>query len=116
MTKYNKHLSEPWFTLVKLGLKTCEGRLNKGSFSNMKQGDIIEFENSDFSFKRVCKREIKTITYHNTFNDYLKKETLKKCLPGIDRINDGLNIYYKYFTKEDEKKYGVIALSLIKSN
>ena len=27
---YKKHLSEPWFTLLKLGLKTVEARLNKG--------------------------------------------------------------------------------------
>ena len=41
--KYNKHLSEPWFSLIKLGLKTCEGRLNKGEFSKMKVNDTIEF-------------------------------------------------------------------------
>ena len=41
--KYTKHLSEPWFTLIKLGIKTCEGRLNKGDFSKMKINDTIEF-------------------------------------------------------------------------
>ena len=38
--KYSKHLSEPWFSLIKLNIKTCEGRLNKGDFSNMKENDI----------------------------------------------------------------------------
>ena len=41
--KYEKHLSEPWFSLVKLKIKTVEGRLNKGIFVNLKVGDIIEF-------------------------------------------------------------------------
>jgi ASC-1-like (ASCH) protein len=48
MTEYTKNLSEPWFSLIKIGLKTCEGRLNKGDFSLMKKGDYIIFENNDF--------------------------------------------------------------------
>ena len=37
-----EHLSEPWFTLISLGLKTCEGRLHKHRFKNYKIGDIIK--------------------------------------------------------------------------
>jgi ASC-1-like (ASCH) protein len=44
MTTYTKHLSEPWFSLIKIGSKKCEGRLNKGDFSKMKKGDYILFE------------------------------------------------------------------------
>ena len=36
-----EHLSEPWFTLISLGLKTCEGRLHKHRFKDYKIGDII---------------------------------------------------------------------------
>jgi ASC-1-like (ASCH) protein len=39
----SEHLSEPLFTLIRLGLKTVEGRLNKGSFQEMKVYDIIEW-------------------------------------------------------------------------
>jgi hypothetical protein len=42
MAKYNEHLSEPWFTLISLGLKTVEGRKNKGKFKEMQVGDIVE--------------------------------------------------------------------------
>ena len=41
MTEYTKHLSEPWFSLIKLRKKRVEGRLNKGDFSLMKKGDLI---------------------------------------------------------------------------
>ena len=34
---YEKNLSEPWFSLIKLGLKTVEGRLNKGDFKELKK-------------------------------------------------------------------------------
>ena len=47
MTTYYKNVSEPWFSLLKLKIKSVEGRLNKGEFSKMKIGDIIEFSNEE---------------------------------------------------------------------
>lgn len=47
--KYIEHVSEPWFSLILLGIKKVEGRLNKGRFGEMKEGDIIEWYNDDFN-------------------------------------------------------------------
>jgi len=118
MTYYKKHLSEPWFSLVNLELKNCEGRLNKGDFSNMKKGDYITFENNDFDFTRKCVVKITSIHHYNTFQEYLISEKLNKCLPGITNIEDGKKIYYKYFTQNDENLYKIIAIRIkkIKSN
>ena len=57
------------------------------------------------------------INQYNSFKKYLIGETLKKCIPGIETIEQGINIYYKYYTKEDENKYKIVAicLKLIKS-
>jgi len=109
---YTKHLSEPWFSLIKLGIKKCEGRLNKGDFAEMKKGDVILFENNDFGFPRSFQCKIKHIRDYKSFEKYLESETLKKCLPGIDRIEDGVNIYYKYYKKEDEEKYKIKAIRI----
>ena len=109
---YKKNVSEPWFSLIKLGLKKCEGRLNKGNFSKMKKGDKITFINNEFGFQRNFLIKITSIHNYDTFNDYLKKETLEKCLPGIDTIEDGENIYYKYYTKNDELLYKIIAIRM----
>jgi ASC-1-like (ASCH) protein len=108
--EYKKHLSEPWFSLIKLKLKKCEGRLNKGDFSKMKEGDIIEFYNEDFDIKRKYKVKITKVNHYTTFKKYLENESLKKCLPGIDNINEGLKIYFKYYSKENEKKYNIVAI------
>ena len=112
MTKYVKNLSEPWFSLIKLGIKKCEGRLNKGDFSNMKKNDYIIFQNNDFGFLREFTCKITSMHDYKCFKDYLESETLQKCLPGIDDINNGINIYYKYYTKEDEEKYKIKAFRL----
>jgi ASC-1-like (ASCH) protein len=97
MTTFIKHLSEPWFTLTKLGIKTCEGRLNKGDFREMKPGDFIIFENDDLNFQRIIRVKIISIENYDSFESYLQNETLEKCLPGIDTIEEGLSIYEEYY-------------------
>ena len=111
MTIYEKNLSEPWFSLIKLGIKIVEGRLNKGEFANMKTGDIILFSNNELGFERKFTIKIKNTTYYDNFKIYLENETLEKCLPGIDNIEDGLNVYYKYYKKSDELKYKIKAFA-----
>jgi len=107
------HLSEPWFSLVKLGIKTIEGRLNKHHLS---VGDKIKFFNDDFDIGRECKVIITSIKKYDTFSWYLTNN-LHACLPGIDTVEEGLKVYYTYYSKEDELKYKVISIdfTLIKS-
>ena len=77
----------------------------------MQIGDIITFYNDDV-IKRQFQVKITKINNYSNFESYLKKETLKKSLPGYNKIKDGVEIYYKYFSKEDEKKYKVKAFHL----
>ena len=111
MPIYEKNLSEPWFSLIKLKIKKVEGRLNKGDFANINIGDFILFTNNEFGFERKFKIKIINISYYDNFQKYLEKETLKRCLPGINTIKDGLNIYYKYYSKSDELKYKIKAFT-----
>jgi len=111
MSVYIEHLSEPWFTLISLGLKTIEGRKNKGRFKKMQVGDMIEWKNEDF-LPRSIYTIIKRKTVYVSFMEYLQKEGLQKCLPGMPTLEHGLSVYYKYFTEEEEKEFGVIAIEL----
>ena len=97
MTNYQKNLCEPWFTLLKLGIKTVEGRLNKHEFIDMKIGDYITFKNMDLGFERTVKLEIKSISVYDNFTTYLEKETLANCLPGIETLEEGLKVYKRYY-------------------
>lgn len=108
---YTKHLSEPWFSLIYLGIKSVEGRLNKGQFKGMKVNDEIKWINEDFNNREVITRIVSKQKYP-TFKDYLKGEGLEKCLPTISSIENGLSVYYKYYSKEDESTHGIIAIRL----
>jgi ASC-1-like (ASCH) protein len=111
MTEYIENLSEPWFSLISLGLKTIEGRKNKGIFKEMKIGDIITWTNNDFLSRKIRTQILEKKVY-DTFQKYLETEGLINCLPGINDIESGLSVYYKYYSKEDEEKYGVISIKL----
>lgn len=108
----NKNLSEPWFSLIKFKIKQVEGRLNKpGDFRDMKVGDEIEFTNIDFGFQRSYIVKIKSISYYPSFKKYLKDEGIERCLPTVDDIEDGVDVYYKYYTPADEANYGIKAFT-----
>ncbi len=107
-----EHVSEPWFSLIKLGIKTCEGRLNKGTFASLSPGDIIQFENSDFGFNRLAAVRVVESVAYASFAEYLAAEGLARCLPGVDTIDEGRRVYYKYYTAEDEEKSGVLAIQI----
>ena len=105
-----KNISEPWFSLIKVGLKTVEGRLNKGDFASLIKGDCIKLVNTELGFMRDYTIKITSIHKYISFREYLEKEKLEKCLPGIDTIEDGVKVYYKYYLKEDEEKYKIVAI------
>lgn len=112
MTIYSKSLSEPWFSLIYFKHKKVEGRLNVGDFKKMKENDIIIWHNKDFDIHREYKTMIKYVKHYDNFTEYLRNEKLERCLPTIGNIEDGLKIYYRYYNKTDEEKYGVVAIRL----
>jgi ASC-1-like (ASCH) protein len=100
------NISEPWFTYIQQGKKVIEGRLNKGTFKSLKKGEIITCCNEKKSFNV----KIINIKHYNSFEEYLIMEGLKRTLPNIKTLQDGLDIYYKYYNKADEQKYKVLAI------
>jgi ASC-1-like (ASCH) protein len=107
------NVSEPWFSYIKKKKKTVEGRLNKGTFAELKKGDIVKFVNNTNNNMESFIVRIRKIIKYDSFEEYLINEGLKRTLPGMNRdstIKDGTNIYYKYYTKEQEKKFGVLAI------
>lgn len=112
MKTIKKNVSEPWFSLIKLGLKTVEGRLNKGDFQNLRRNDIIIWTNDELGFIREFRVRITSIREFNNFKSYLETEGLNRCLPGIDNIDEGLKIYYRYFTKNQENEFGILVIRM----
>lgn len=106
-----KSLKDPWFTHIKNGKKKVEGRLNKDNVSNINKLDRIIWMKSgdeENQFSTI----ITNLKCYSTFEEMLEREGLKNVLPGIKSIEEGVKIYNKFYSKEDEIKYGVLAIHL----
>lgn len=110
---FTKKLSEPWFTHVKNGTKTIEGRLNDGDWSNMKPGDCIDFvRNDDSKNPEKCSVVVIRVTPYTSFLEMLRREGLRYCLPEIQTAEEGAAIYRQFYSSDLESKKGVIAISI----
>jgi len=101
------NIQEPYFSLIKNGQKTVEGRLGKDKYFTFKQGDNVVFNGG-------LEIEIKNIVKYKSFKEMLIFEGLKNVLPEVQTLEEGEQIYYKFYKKEDEQKYGVVAICLTK--
>jgi len=108
---YSIGVSEPWFSLISLGLKTIEGRKNSGNFAKIQVSDTVEWTNANFGPRKVLTRVVAKRTYP-TFEEYLRTEGLGRCLPGIPDLEMGVGVYRTYYSEEDERRNGVVAIEL----
>lgn len=90
----------PTFTYIKKGIKTVEGRKNSPTYQKYKKGDILIF---------MCDNEelYTRITYihrYQTVEDYLMRETLKKALPCVKSVEEGIKIYNLWTNEKEREK------------
>jgi len=102
------NVQSPWFEYIRDKKKRVEGRLNKGMFKSFVKGDKIKIKNGE----DFINAEIKKIRKYKTFEEYLCQEGLRKTLPNINTIKEGCDIYYKFYTKEQEKEFGILAIQI----
>ncbi len=67
------------FRNIVKGRKTIEGRLNKGVFKNLKNGDDIKFCNGD----DMIKAKVININKYDSFENMLTNEEINKILPDV---------------------------------
>lgn len=106
MSTFLINIQEPYLSYVLRGQKTVEGRLNKGKFAAINVGDIIEIEPNKERFEVVYKNK------YGSFKEMIEKEGVKKVIPDADNIDKAVDVYYKFYTKEQEKEFGVIAIGI----
>jgi ASC-1-like (ASCH) protein/mannose-6-phosphate isomerase-like protein (cupin superfamily) len=105
------HVSLPWFTLIKEGKKTVEGRPNRKDFAQMKVGDKIEFFNKELNENFMA--EITNVSHHKTFEEMIKSNGIDNVLPGIRNLDEGVEVYMQYYNKNIEAEYGVVGIRVL---
>lgn len=103
----NITIQQPYFNYILSEEKKIEGRLNKGKFLEIKVGDILEIN-------EIAKFEIVRKNIYKTFREMIIAERLENVVPNKKTVDEAVQVYYKFCTKEDEEKYGVVAIEIKK--
>ncbi|GMH18195.1 hypothetical protein Nepgr_020036 [Nepenthes gracilis] len=99
------HVQEPFFSQLNDGVKTIEGRCSVDNYNRIQSGALI-------LFNKCLLSEVQDIHHYASFMEMLEAEGLEKVLPGVVTIQEGVQIYRKFYTEEKERSNGVIALCI----
>jgi ASC-1-like (ASCH) protein len=109
MTRWTIHVSEPWFTQIRLGNKQVEGKKNSRTWEGVVPGDVLKFtDNQIFVYASV-----KSIRRYFSVEAYLMYEGLRRTLPGVQSIEEGLSVYLKpngFWEPSEVQQYGILAI------
>ncbi len=100
------NIQEPYLSFILKGQKTIEGRLNKGKFKDLKIGDKLSIGPDEKLFT------VKQLNCYDSFKDMIVGEGVKNVIPDKNTVEDAEAVYYKFYTKEQEKEFGVLAIKM----
>ncbi len=103
------HLNQEVFSYVLNGTKSVEGRLNDEKRKKLKVGDKIIFINKSNDMERI-ESIVEELKYYNSFVDLVEDYSMKELLDNRYSKSYYLNLIYNFYNKEDEEKYGVVAI------
>ncbi len=108
MNIININVGEPYKTFILEGKKIVEGRLNKGKFRKVQIGGILRIDPEGVQFRVIGKN------VYSSFKEMIEKEGIENVIPDKNKIDDAVSVYYKFYTKEQEKEFGVVAIKINK--
>ena len=112
MTTTFMRLDASEFDLIKFGKKIVEIRLLDEKRRKLKIGDTIEFSKRPIEKEKILCRIVK-LNKQKSFLELLDKISPKKLGYSEDYDkNKILERVYKTYSKEDEKKYGVLGIEI----
>ena len=110
MKTYHNHRAEPYFTFLKNGQKTIEGRVRRGKYQNVAAGDSIIVY--DLEETESISTRVKRVATYLSFRKMLETEDYKKLLPDATSIDHSVDMYRRFYTPEQEAEFGVVAIEV----
>ena len=102
------------------GRKTIEGRLKKGKFAEYRVGDYVSLRR-DFRDKygvlhdgpaAAAKVQVVAIRRYSSFLRMVEAEGFKKVIPSAASSKEEADEYNKYYSADDQARYGVLAIEV----
>lgn len=104
-------LKEIYFDKVKCGEKIYEIRLNDEKRKMISVGDFVIFKKEP-ELKEVISTIVKDLTYFESFDEMIDVLPVNKI--GFIDVEKSViaDIYHQFYSREDEQKYGVVAIKV----
>ncbi len=111
--KYIMKLNSKYFEYMKNGTKEIEIRLNDDKRKNLKVGDEIIFQKEP-ELKEELYTKVEKLFICKSFEDIIVNFDVQQYADQKETRENFLNDLYKFYTKEQEKKYGVVGIKVKK--
>ena len=107
--KYIMKLNPKYFEYMKNGTKRIEIRLNDEKRKNIKIGDEIVFQKEP-ELKDEISTQIVNLIIKRNFKELIESLDISEYSDKSESEEKFLNDLYKFYTKEQEEKYGVVEI------
>lgn len=109
--EYQMGLQEKYFNDIKYGTKKIEMRLNDEKRKMLNIGDTLYFL-LEPDRKKMIKTKIVNLIRYSNFEDAVDNISIEYLASANDSKEEYLNNLNKYYSKEDQDKYGVLAIEV----
>lgn len=107
-------LQEKFFNYIKYDTKEYEIRLNDEKRRKIKKGDLIEFQKEPLKEEKII-YEVEDLLYFNDFEELIDKIDIKFLASSQESTKGLLNSLNRFYSRDDQNKYGVVAIKLRKN-
>lgn len=106
--KFHIDVQEPFFTQLRNGQKTVEGRCALGNYKRILPGDFL-------LVNRCLLLTVQAVNWYGTFYEMIEAESIGNVLPGIKTVKEGVQVYRRFYSEVKEKSGGVLAIVVSKA-
>lgn len=109
------HLDEDVFEVVRLGIKNVEVRVNDLKRRKMKVGDEIVFLKRPLEEEKIITK-ITALKVYDNFNKLVKDYDIERLYLSSFTKEDFIKLLSRFYSKEEQDEYGVVAIEFMKVN
>lgn len=109
--KYIMKLNPKYFEYMKNGTKRVEIRLNDEKRKDLKIGDEIIFQKEP-ELKEELYTQIVSLNIKRNFKELIEELDVSEYSDKSESEGKFLKDLYKFYTKEQEEKYGVVGIQI----
>ena len=109
--KYIMKLNPKYFEFMKNVTKRIENRLNDEKRKDLKIGDVIVFQ-KESELKEELYTQIVNLRVKRNFKELIENLEISEYSDKSESEENFLHDLYKFYTKEQEEKYGVVGIQI----